>query len=139
MEIQVGDVLEVGICRDEPQMILQGVGGDPVIGVGQSDAPFFQVGTDAGVDERCHFVRVQALEVREKFLRFEERVGCCPCEKLAVEKFADDVAAQQGRIVADGECLHLTVATPQQLRRTCIKQNGHGWRLPGGWSGGSSE
>ncbi len=134
MNVQIRDVLEVGIRRDQPQMILQGVGGDPVIGIGQCDSPLFQVGTDTGVDERSHFVRVQALEVREKFLRCEERVGGRACHKLTVEKLADDMAAQQRWIVADCERLDLAMTPPQQLNGTCIKQNGHGWRLLGGCS-----
>jgi hypothetical protein len=45
---------------------------------------------------------------------------------------------EQPQVVADCKRLHLAMATTQQFRRAGIKQNGHGWGLPGGLRGGSS-
>lgn len=128
MDIQVGDVLKVSVRGDQSKSLLQGVGGDPVIGVWQGDSLPFQRGADPRVDERGGIVGIQAIEAGEVFLGFEQCAGASLRTELAVEEFAHDMAADHRRIVPNHERLDLTMTPPEQLRRACIKQHCHDWR-----------
>jgi len=75
MDLQIGNASEVGIGGDKPQVILKGVGGDPIIWIGQGDALLFQRRSDPGVNKRGHFIGIEALESGQIFLGFEQRAG----------------------------------------------------------------
>ena len=88
---KVGDVSKIAIRRKERQSILQGVGGDPVIGIGQMNAGCRQLCPKASIN-RCRIcTRMQDFKRVEILAGFLKRGSRDLGVSLTKEKLAHNV------------------------------------------------
>ena len=126
VHLQAGNAAEAAVGRQERQVVLQGVGGDPADGSGEGAVGGREASAQVGVDFRRAGGEGQQLEGGDIGSRLEDGGRGNAGGQLAMDVFTRDVRAKHGRIIPQHQGFNPLVATAQQFQRSGIKQGRHG-------------
>lgn len=124
--LNLREQVEVGIQRDQTELMLQRQRRDPKVRLGQNAARPLGLAAQAGVGEGRSRIGAQDFEAAQKLLSPHQGLLSNPCQQLTVEEFTHDRNGQDRRIMMKRQGLDAPVLPAEQFQRARIKEQGHG-------------